>query len=118
VVLVTPRERIAADVPLVSALGIQRRLALRRVEVRVLSEVSGLSDLESGVVRVRNVHTGDLEEVPDVALLTYATPRTPLTELEAPLRERKIPLSLVGDCYAPRTVLAATSDGHRIGNAL
>ena len=118
VVLVTPRERIAADVPLVSALGIQRRLALRRVQVRVLSDVSGLSDLESGVVRIRNIHNDDLEEIPDVALLTYATPRAPLTELEAPLRERQVPVSLIGDCYAPRTVLAATSDGHRIGNAL
>ena len=118
VIIVTPRDRIAADVPLVSALGIQRRLALRRIEIHTLSEISPLSDLEAGVVRVSNVHNQDLCEVRDVALLTFATPRTPANALEQPLNERGIPVTMIGDCYAPRTVLAATSDGHRLGNTL
>ena len=47
VVLVTPRERIAMDVPLVSALGIYRRLTRLGLEIIPLAEVGARSDLES-----------------------------------------------------------------------
>ncbi len=118
VVLVTPRDRIAGDVPLVSALGIQRRMAVRRIEVAPLCEISPLSDLESAIIRCANIHSGEVTEILDVCLLTYATPRAPEIALVTPLRQAGLAVELIGDCHAPRTVLAATSDGHRLGNVL
>jgi 2,4-dienoyl-CoA reductase-like NADH-dependent reductase (Old Yellow Enzyme family) len=115
VVLVTPRERAAADVPLVTALGTWRRLATHGVELVTFAEISPESALEDGVVAVANVYTGERREIRDVALLTYSTPRRPDDALAGALGAAGIPLHLVGDCYAPRTLLAATGDGHRVG---
>jgi 2,4-dienoyl-CoA reductase-like NADH-dependent reductase (Old Yellow Enzyme family) len=118
VVLVTPRERIAGDVPLVTALGIYRRFASLDVEIVPLAELVADSDLEAGIVRCRNVYTGRLTDIRDVALLTYSTPRAPADGLAAPLRTAGIDVRTIGDCHAPRTVLAATADGHALGNAV
>lgn len=118
VVLVTPRERIAADVPLVSALGIYRRIARQKIEILACSELSVHSDLEAGVVRCANTHTGELTDIAGVALLTYSTPRAPCNALVAPLRMAGVPVDEIGDCYAPRSVLAATTDGYRAGIAV
>jgi dimethylglycine catabolism A len=117
VVLVTPRERIAGDVPLVSALGIHRRMAQQRVEIVPYSELSAESDLEAGIVRCANIYTGELHDIAGVALLTYSTPRSPCNALVAPLRSAGIWVAEIGDCYAPRTVMAATADGYRAGIA-
>jgi 2,4-dienoyl-CoA reductase-like NADH-dependent reductase (Old Yellow Enzyme family) len=115
VVLVTPRERAAADVPLVTSLGTWRRLATHGVELVTFAEIAPESALEDGVVACANVYTGERREIRDVALLTYSTPRRPDDALAAALGAAGIPLHLVGDCYAPRTLLAATGDGHRVG---
>lgn len=118
VVLVTPRERIAGDVPLVSALGIHRRMAQQDIEILAYAELSEQSDLEAGVVRCANIYTGVLTDIPEVALLTYSTPRAPCNALVAPLRLAGVSVDEIGDCYAPRTVLAATTDGYRAGIAV
>jgi 2,4-dienoyl-CoA reductase-like NADH-dependent reductase (Old Yellow Enzyme family) len=118
VVLVTPRERIAADVPLVTNLGTYRRLRQLGVELLTLSEVARSSSLEDAIVRCSDIYTGRAIDVRDVSLLTYATPRAPDDSLAAPLRSRGIEVHLIGDCYAPRTLLSATSDGHRVGVTL
>lgn len=118
VVVVTPRDRIAEDVPLVTRLGILRRFASLGIEVLPLSEPSPASRLEDGVVSVRNVYTGDERELGEVALLTYATPRFADDALATPLAAAGVELHLVGDCRAPRTVMAATSEGHAAGHAL
>jgi len=118
VVLATPRERVATDVPLVSSLGIHRRLSLLGIEILPLVELSPLSSLEDGMVRFANVHSGTLTEVGSVALLTYSTPRAPDDALDAPLRAAGIEVHAVGDCRVPGSVLAATSEGHRLGHAL
>jgi 2,4-dienoyl-CoA reductase-like NADH-dependent reductase (Old Yellow Enzyme family) len=118
VVLVTPRDRVAGDVPLVSALGIQRRMAMARIEIQPLSEVSPLSELESGLLRCTNIHNGDTSEIRDVSLLSYASPRRPSNALGKALEAAGLSVTAIGDCYAPRTVLAATSEGHRIGCTL
>lgn len=115
VVLVTPRERVAADVPLVTALGAWRRLAQHGIEVVAFSEIAPESALEDGVVACANVYTGARTEIADVALLTYSTPRRPNDALARSLAGAAFPIHLVGDCYAPRTLLAATGDGHRVG---
>jgi hypothetical protein len=118
VLIVTPRERIAADVPLVSALGIHRRMARLGIEIVPYARLSAATSLEEGTVRFEHVHTGAIGEIHDVAVLTYSTPRVPEDLLAAPLRAAGCEVQLIGDAWAPRTVLAATADGHRVGNML
>ena len=118
VVLATPRERVAVDVPLVSSLGIYRRLTRKGIEILPLCELASGSALEDGIVRLRNIHSGALTEIGEVAVLTYSTPRAADDTLAAPLRAAGLDVRLIGDCQQPRTVLAATSDGHRLGNLL
>lgn len=117
-VLVTPRERVAVDVPLVSSLGIYRRLTNKGIEILPLSELAASSSLEDGIVRIQNVYTGKLTDIPDVAVLTYATPRASDDHLAAPLRALGYDVTEVGDCRQPRTVLSATSEAHRVGTTL
>lgn len=118
VVILTPRDRIAEDTPLVTRLGILRRMATLGIEVWPLTEPSAHSRLEEGRVLARNVYTGRETEVADVAILTYSTARVADDALAAPLHAAGVELRLVGDCYAPRTVMAATSEGHAAGLAL
>ncbi|HEU4532033.1 MAG TPA: NAD(P)-binding protein, partial [Steroidobacteraceae bacterium] len=118
VTIVTPRERVAVDVPLVSALGIYRRLTCLGVSIVPLAELSPECDLEAGIVRYRNVYSGAVGEIREVSVLTYATPRRSETQLEAPLRAAGIDVRIIGDAFAPRTTLSATSEGHSLGNAL
>jgi 2,4-dienoyl-CoA reductase-like NADH-dependent reductase (Old Yellow Enzyme family)/thioredoxin reductase len=120
VVLLTPRDRIAEDVPLVSRLAILRRFAFQGIESITLAEVDETSRLEDGVVGYKNIFTGKAGKIADVALLTYATPRAPdlraFDGLEGLDGETEI--HVIGDAYAPGTTMAATAHGHRVGNAL
>jgi hypothetical protein len=118
VVIVTPRDRIAEDVPLVNRLGIVRRFAHQGIESMTLGYIDAASSLEQGVVRVANVYTGAFSDIPDVVLLTYATPRAPdLGAFEA-LATVGGEVHVIGDAYAPGSTLAATAQGHRIGNLI
>ncbi len=118
VVVATPRERIAGDVPLVTALGIHRRLARLAVEVRPFHELSAESRLEDGVAALANVYTGELSPVEDVVLISYATPRVPDLTLLAPLRALGLRVETIGDCRMPRGVAAATAEGYAAAMAL
>jgi hypothetical protein len=118
VVVATPRERIAGDVPLVTALGIHRRLARLPVEVRPFHELSAESRLEDGIAALANVYTGSLALVEDVALITYSTPRVPDLALLAPLRAAGLAVSTIGDCRMPRGVMAATAEGYAAGMSI
>jgi hypothetical protein len=118
VVIVTPRDRIAEDVPLVNRLGIVRRFARAGIEVMTLAGIDADSPLEDGVLHVRNVYSGTLAEIADVVLLTYATPRAPdLAAIEA-FASLAAEFHVVGDAYAPGSTMAATAQGHRIGNLI
>ena len=64
------------------------------------------------------VYTGAQTVLPNVVFFSYATPRAPDVELLAPLRDAGIDVRLIGDCLAPRTVMAATADGHAAGHAV
>jgi len=118
VVVPTPRERVAGDVPLVTALGIHRRLARLPVEVRPFHELSAESRLEDGVAALTDVYTGALNFVEDVVLISYSTPRVPELALLAPLRAAGLPVTTIGDCRMPRGVMAATAEGYATGMAL
>jgi hypothetical protein len=83
-----------------------------------LGRVDAGSPLEDGVVWVRHVHTGDSREITGVVLLTHATPRAPdLASIEA-FAGVAPEMHVIGDAYAPGTTLAATAQGHRIGNLI
>jgi hypothetical protein len=118
VVLITPRERIASDVSLVNRQGIYRRLYEKRVRIITSSEPCSGSALEDGQLTIANIFNHDRTDIDDVSLLTYSTPREPNDELLNPLRSDGLDVRVIGDCYAPRSVLAATREGHALGNAL
>jgi hypothetical protein len=118
VVVATPRERLAGDVPLVTALGIHRRLARLPVDIRPFHELSAESRLEDGVAALANVYTGQLAFVEDVALISYATPRVPDLEMLAPLRAAGLDVVTIGDCRMPRGVASATAEGYAAAMAL
>lgn len=118
VVLITPRERIASDVSLINRQGIYRRLYKKRVRIITSSEPCSDSALEEGQLSFANIFNQDRTEIDDVAALTFSTPRAPKDRLLGPLRAEGLDVRIIGDCYAPRSVLAATRDGHALGNAL
>ena len=118
VVIVTPREQIARDEPIVREQAIYRRIYEAGVEVVLLSEIAGASSLIDGVVTCRNVYSGAEQDIEDVALLTYSTPRVPADGMRASLEAAGVEVYLIGDCYAPRSLMEATADGHAVGNAL
>ncbi len=118
VVLITPREFIAHDTPLVTRQGIVRRLHEQRIETIVLSEPRWSEGCEDGNLEYANIYNGDGGVVSDMAFLAYSTPRAPDYALCAPLRAAGIEVHLIGDCASPRGVLAATAEGHAAGNAI
>jgi 2,4-dienoyl-CoA reductase-like NADH-dependent reductase (Old Yellow Enzyme family)/thioredoxin reductase len=118
VVILTPREAIARDEPLVRQQSVYRRIYGRRIDVQLLSEPTPKSRFEEGVLVYRNVINGDEGEIDDVALFTYATPRVPDLALQAPLEAAGVKVHVVGDAYMPRNVMAATGDGNAVGNAI
>ena len=118
-VIVTPRERLASDVGLVTRQGIYRRLyGMENVEVVLLSGIHAGSALDEGRLSCRNVLNDSLMEIEDLAMLTWSGSRAPNDELAAPLRAEGLEVLSVGDCDMPRTLLAATSDGHALGRSL
>lgn len=118
VVIATPRTHICSEENLVYAQGVYRRTIRLGIEIVPLVELSPASALIDASVTVRNVYTGHETIVEDVALLTYSTPRQPNTGLLMPLRHAGLEVHAIGDCYAPRHLISATADGHRIGNEL
>ena len=114
-IIVTPRERIAADLPLVSNLGIYRRLTRLGVHIVPFGELSADSSLDQARICYRNVHTNELGSIENVALAVYSTPRAPRDALLAPLRAAGLETRAIGDCKIPRTLLAATGEGHAAG---
>ena len=118
VLIITPRAGLAEEEPLVNRQGILRRIHTLGIEVLALCEPQIDGDFENGCMLARQVFNGHTTRITDLALFTYATARVPDDALAAPLRAAGIEVHLVGDCYAPRSVLAATADGHRVGNLL
>ncbi|HEV7159290.1 MAG TPA: hypothetical protein VGN38_13095, partial [Caulobacteraceae bacterium] len=114
----TPRERIAGAESLVNRQGVYRRLHDRGVDIITLVEPAANSRFDEGEVTLAQVYTGERRIVRDVALMTFATPRIPDDTLAAPLRALGVETHLIGDCFAPRWVLNATAEGHRLGLSL
>jgi 2,4-dienoyl-CoA reductase-like NADH-dependent reductase (Old Yellow Enzyme family) len=115
VILLTPRDRIASDAAMVVRQGAYQRLY--RLGVEIVTSVRPLPDsrFEEGEVAYANIYNAQRGLIRDVALFTYATPRRPDDALAADLRVAGVPVTIIGDAYAPRTVLTATAEGYRAG---
>ena len=91
-----------------SAIGIHRRHYQADAVIIMAAEPVSCRD---GVLRWRNVFTGRLREVHNVALFLWSTPRIVNEALAAPLRQAGIETRLVGDCLAPRNLICAIHEG-------
>ena len=118
VVVVTPRERIATDVALVTRQQIYKRLYEHRVRLVTSAVPAGVGALDEAALVCRNVYNGDETRIDDIAAVTFATPRRPNDALAAPLAAAGIAVHRIGDCLSPRTVMAATREGHAIAESL
>jgi hypothetical protein len=115
VTIITPRERIASDCPLVNRQGIYQRLRNRRVEIITNVAPRNLDGLDDAQLTVYDVWNGEPTTIEGVAAITYSTPRRPNDGLVKPLRAAGIEFQAVGDCFAPRSILSATRHGYRVG---
>lgn len=118
VTIVTPRERLASDVALLNRQSIYQQLHDRRIGIVTDVEPRSLDGLEDGRLTLFNVYNGDAQQLDDVVAVTFATPRIPADGLRAVLEAAGRQVILVGDCYAPRSVLAATRQGYEAGMAV
>ena len=118
VVIVTTRDTIAEETAMVTHQGINRRLSAKGIEVMTLSQPRWDDDFENGNLEIAQVYTGAKTVIRNVAFFAYSTPRAPDIALVAPLRAAGIDVRLIGDCLAPRNVMAATAEGHAAGHAV
>ena len=116
--LITSRERFANDVSLINRQGILKRLFERRVELICHVEPEGVSQLEAGQFALRNVYNGALETLDSVTAVVHASSRVPNDGLREPLVAKGLEVIPIGDCKAPRSLMAATREGYDIANAL
>ena len=118
VVIVTARDAIADETSMVTHQGINRRLSAKGIEVMLLSQPRWSDAFENGDLEIVQVYTGGKTVIRNIAFFAYSTPRAPNITLAAPLRAAGIDVTLIGDCLAPRTVMAATAEGHAAGHAV
>ncbi|MFT4769451.1 MAG: 2,4-dienoyl-CoA reductase-like NADH-dependent reductase (Old Yellow Enzyme family) [Glaciecola sp.] len=115
VIVVTPRDRIASDCSLINRQKIYTSLHRSGVRIITSCEPTDLDSLERGVLPVRNIFNGDIEKLDEVAAITYSTARHPNDALAKPLEAAGYKVVRVGDCFAPRSLLASTAQGLAIG---
>ena len=118
VTVVTARERLGHDVSLINRQGIYQRLHDLGVEIVCNVEPVDLEALEDAQLRVQNVYSGAVQEIDEVVALTHASSRVPNNELSEPLRAAGVEVLMVGDCRAPRSLLATTREAYEVANHL
>jgi len=118
VTVVTSRERVAHDVSLINRQGIYQRLHDLGIEILCNVEPVGLDELEEGQLVVRNVYNGATRCIEEVVAVTHASSRVPNNELQSTLEAAGIPVTAVGDCKAPRSLLATTREAYEVANQL
>ena len=117
-IIVTPRDTIATDVPLVNRQGILRRMAELRIEIVTMTEPVWNEAISEGKLDLINIYNGDVTTIEGLALITFASPRAPNDALLAPLQKVGIPVIPIGDARAPQEMLFATASGHDAGNTV
>ena len=113
--LLTPRTQIARNVNYCSAIGVYRRLYEANVQIVLAAEPVKLS---SNVLTWRNVFTGRLVEIDDVALFVWSTPRLADDALAVAIEQTGIETRRIGDCMAPRNLFCAIHEGEAAAIAL
>jgi hypothetical protein len=103
---------------LVTRQGILRRFHEKRIETITLAEPRWNASFKDGTLEYADVYNGDVGVIPDVVFCAYSTPRVAEDMLAGPLRAAGIAVHLVGDCRSPGGLLAATSEGHAVGNVV
>ena len=114
-VLLTPRQQLARNVNYCSAIGVHRRLYEANAEIVLSAEPVSL---QSGVLVWRNVFTGRLQQIDDVGVFIWSTPRIADDAIATPLRDVCADVRLIGDCMAPRNLLCAVHEGEAAALAL
>lgn len=109
--VVTPRTQLGRAVPYVSLIGVYRRLY--QAQVTLLTASVPVS-LESDGVTLRNTFSGNEHTLDGVDLFVYATPRRADDALGQRLTQAGMSPYLVGDCFAPRNLLAAIHEAHEL----
>jgi 2,4-dienoyl-CoA reductase-like NADH-dependent reductase (Old Yellow Enzyme family)/thioredoxin reductase len=115
VAIVTPRERVAADVLLLNRQSIYQQLHDARVEIFTDVEPRDLDRLDEGILEIVNVYNGEITAIDNIAGITYATPRIPNDQMRPALEAAGKQVVPIGDCYSPRSLLAATRQGYQVG---
>lgn len=118
VVILCPVECIARDEALVKRQSIYRRMMTKHIHICPWTEPSSEFRLEEARIGWRNVMTGESGFIEEVAFFTYATQRAPNDRLAVALATSGIPVHVIGDAFIPRSIIAATSDGHELGNRI
>ena len=114
-VLITPREGVAQETPLVTRQKIQRTLFEKKVEVRYLCEpwFSPTFNDDAGMGSI-SVFGGNPSLIEDAVFFTWSSPRLPNRQLEAGLIAAGLRVHTIGDCRVAGTVMQATADGNAI----
>lgn len=114
-VLITPREGVAQETPLVTRQKIQRTLFEKKIEVRCLNvpwfSPTFNDDAGMGSISVFGGHPSLIE---DAVFFTWSSPRQPNRQLEAGLIAAGLSVHTIGDCRVAGTVMQATADGNAI----
>ncbi|MGZ5881397.1 MAG: FAD-dependent oxidoreductase [Xanthobacteraceae bacterium] len=114
-VLLTPRQQIARNVNYCSAIGIHRRLYEANAEIVLSAEPVSF---RAGRLTWRNVFTGRTQDLDDVGVFVWSTPRVADDAVAKQLCARGIDTRLIGDCMAPRNLLCAIHEGEAVALAL
>jgi mycofactocin system FadH/OYE family oxidoreductase 2 len=113
--LVTAKPAIGWHIPTVSLLTLMQRLKAAGVQIHTSSSVGPVED---GTVKIRSSLRTTETVLKEVDLVVHAQLPIPDTTLSRELRERLVDIQVIGDCASARSVLEATSEGHRAGRAV
>lgn len=115
VILITPREGVAQETPLVTRQKIQRAIFENHIEVRYLCEpwFSPTFSQDGGLGSI-SVFGGEPSPIEDAVFFSWSSPRQPSDQLEPKLLDAGLIVHKIGDCKVAGPVMQATADGNAI----
>jgi NADPH-dependent 2,4-dienoyl-CoA reductase/sulfur reductase-like enzyme len=113
--LITSQETIGNFLGATTRPPLLRRLF--RKGIQIFNHLEAQS-VDAGVLTARNIWSNELHEVGPYESFVYAYGGVSRDELSGSLKERGIPVSVVGDAFAPRSLQHAILEGHKIGREL
>lgn len=75
-------------------------------------------EITEGGAEVYNVVTWQPDSISDVDSVIIGAASAADEMLAQPLRDKQVPVRLIGDCFQPRDIELAIIDGHRAGREL